>query len=292
MPSRFLEEVARAGSSILERDFRRCGAGQPVPAPRRRGPASSASREPLQLSFSGVSTYRECPRQYWYRHVQGLPAAPSPEAQQGTILHLVLRRLGEYRKAGEPITPELVRTTHAEAWRQADFCDPRRRPALEAIGLAQVLDYVAAGGFTDAPAMVEQPFTAGLDGWRLRGIIDRIDPPPTRGGGREERSAAWRVIDYKTGSPVPASQLRRDLQLALYALGARQALGLHPLELEIVYLKGDKRLLLPAGDELLAEAEEIGATVADAVAAGRFEPRPERRRCRLCAYRLACAEAL
>ena len=41
-----------------------------------------------------------------------------------------------------------------------------------------------------------------------------------------------------------------------------------------------------------AEAQKQGGEVAEGVRAGRFEARPERRRCRLCPYRLACAEAL
>jgi len=40
--------------------------------------------------------------------------------------------------------------------------------------------------------------------------------------------------------------------------------------------------------EATAQAAEVAAGVRD----GRFEARPERRRCRLCPYRLACAEAL
>jgi DNA helicase-2/ATP-dependent DNA helicase PcrA len=109
--------------------------------------------------------------------------------------------------------------------------------------------------------------------------------------GRPE-SEAWRLIDYKTGAPVPAGRLRRDLQLSLYALGAREALGLDPLELEIVYLRTGKSVLVPADDTLLDEARRIGGEVAAGVRAGRFEARPERRRCQLCPYRLACVDAL
>ena len=50
--------------------------------------------------------------------------------------------------------------------------------------------------------------------------------------------------------------------------------------------------MLRATDDLLEEARRIGAEVASGVRAGRFEPRPDRRRCALCAYRLACDAAL
>jgi hypothetical protein len=42
----------------------------------------------------------------------------------------------------------------------------------------------------------------------------------------------------------------------------------------------------------VAEAKKQGAEVAEGVRAGRFEAKPDRRRCRLCPYRLACADAL
>jgi RecB family exonuclease len=173
------------------------------------------------------------------------------------------------------------------------------------LGRKQLLGYLEEGGFDHRPAMVEQPFSAELDGWRLRGIIDRVNPPPPaasrrrarRRGGAEESPAAplrWRIIDYKTGDPIPASRLRRDLQLALYALGAQRSLGLDraDLDLEIVYLKDASRVVVEADEKLLAEAESRGREVALAVAGGRFEARPERRRCTLCPYRLACPSAL
>jgi CRISPR/Cas system-associated exonuclease Cas4 (RecB family) len=45
-------------------------------------------------------------------------------------------------------------------------------------------------------------------------------------------------------------------------------------------------------ESLLAEVKRQGTEVAEAVKDRRFEARPDRRRCRLCPYRLACADAL
>jgi len=69
-------------------------------------------------------------------------------------------------------------------------------------------------------------------------------------------------------------------------------LGLREIDLEIVYLKNSSRVVVAAADDLLAEAERVGAEVAAGVASASFDPRPERRRCALCAYRLACSAAL
>jgi RecB family exonuclease len=130
------------------------------------------------------------------------------------------------------------------------------------------------------PEYLEQPFRIAVDGWTLRGVIDRIDHGET----------AWQIIDYKSGRPI--SRSRHDLQVALYALGATSALQLEPVDLQVVYLATGETVAVERAGALVAEAKQQGTEVAEGVMAGRFESRPERRRCRLCPYRLACADAL
>jgi DNA helicase-2/ATP-dependent DNA helicase PcrA len=310
-PSRFIHEIEASGrrhfswreipalgASLAASELRLLELGEEAPAAApKRPPISSAADAVPRLSFSGISTYRECPRQFQFRYIHRLPVPTTAEAQYGNIIHAALQRLGKLRMEEPSVGEEAVDRVHTEVWEEIPFPDPRRGPAMRALGRKQLLDYLGAGGFASRPALVEEPFTADLDGWRLRGVIDRVDPPPNQeGGGAAAAPGAdvgtWRIIDYKTGDPIPASRLRRDLQLALYALGAKRALGIGELELEIVYLKDSSRVVLPADAELLAEAEKIGSEVAAGVSAGKFEPRPERRRCALCAYRLACPAAL
>jgi RecB family exonuclease len=116
----------------------------------------------------------------------------------------------------------------------------------------------------------------------VRGVIDRIDAAD---GGH-------RVIDYKSGAPLPLGDLRRHLQVAIYALAARSLLGSCGLELELVYLRDGARQRVEATPETLDQAREAICQVAGAVAARRFEPAPEMWRCRSCPYRLVCDSAL
>jgi DNA helicase-2/ATP-dependent DNA helicase PcrA len=285
--SRFIAEILSAGPrTIVERDVAASSRPSPQPAPRRGAGA-------VVLSYSAIAAYRDCPRQYWYRYEQRLPVVQSAEAVQGVILHEVLRRAGEARKSGETVTAELVRSLHSEVWSATTFPDARRAPTFKRNGAAQLEAYRKQGGFDSRPEYLEQPFSADLDGWTLRGVIDRID--------RTENG--WRIVDYKSGRPVARS--RRDLQVALYAVGAASSLKLDPqgggpgsgsgrpsMDLDIVYLASGETLRLARSDALAVEAQKQGAEVAEGAQAGRFEARPDRRRCRLCPYRLACAEAL
>ena len=273
--SRFLAEVRSAGPRVIrECEREACAAASAA------GPALAAHDGRLQLSFSAITAYRDCPRQYWYRYERRLPSPQSAEAVHGVILHEVLRRAAESRRSGKRVTAALLRSLHEKAWRAAEFPDGRRAPVFKRIGALQLEAFRKAGGFDARPEFVEQPFTLGVDGWSLRGVIDRID----------RTDSGWRIVDYKSGRPV--ARRARDLQLALYALGAAAALALDPVELEVVYLASGDVVRVERTDNLLAEAQSGAAEVADGIRAARFEPRPERRRCRLCAYRLACSEAL
>jgi RecB family exonuclease len=196
------------------------------------------------------------------------------------ILHEVLRQAGELRRQGKAITRASLKSIHDRVWRTTPFPDLRRAPAFKRNGAAELEAYRAGGGFDVVPAYVEQPFDVAVDGFKLRGVIDRIDP--TEGG--------WRIIDYKSGRPV--ARKRRDLQVALYALAAASALSLERMELEVVYLASGETVRLEKVDGLMRDAEAEGSEVAGGIKAGLFEARPERRRCRLCPYRLACTEAL
>jgi ATP-dependent DNA helicase UvrD/PcrA len=272
--SRFLDEVKAAGGrTVVLRTIAESSRPAPRPSPRRGEGA-------VVLSYSSISAYRDCPRQYWYRHVQRLPAVQSAEAVQGVIMHETLRRAGETRRIGGDVTAQMLRSLHHEVRTEIPFPDARRAATFERNGAAQLEALRTSGGLDAQPEYLEQPFTVAVDGWTLNGVIDRID----------RTSGRWRIIDYKTGRPLGRGP--RDLQVALYALGAESALKLDPVELEIVYLASGESVRVEPTGRLLSEAARQGTEVADGVKAGRFEARPDRRRCRLCPYRLVCAEAL
>ncbi|HEV1992165.1 MAG TPA: PD-(D/E)XK nuclease family protein, partial [Candidatus Dormibacteraeota bacterium] len=272
--SRFLEEVRAAGArTVCDRTFEPLPTLSPTLSPK-------GEREKVVLSYSAIAAYRDCPRQYWYRQEQRLPVVQSAEAVHGEILHEVLRQAGEARKSGAQVTAQMLESFHEEAWKAQDFPDPRRAATFQRLGAAQLEAYRKKGGFDEPPEFLEHPFSAAVDGWTLRGIIDRIDRTKT----------GWRIVDYKSGRPL--TRKRRDMQVALYALGATTALRLDPIELEVVYLASGESVKVDKVSALVAEATTQAAEVAEGVKAGRFEARPERRRCRLCPYRLACAEAL
>jgi ATP-dependent helicase/DNAse subunit B len=154
------------------------------------------------------------------------------------MLHATLERA--YREAGDPSDPDSVITALQEAAEAEFAAAPEQygfRPSpLWDIEQAYLLDRLIEtvrglanleGGWR--PNAFERPFGRDeippleleIDGEPvlIRGVIDRVDVNP---------DGQLRVLDYKTGSSHLAPQdliEGRRLQLPLYAMAARDALG-------------------------------------------------------------------
>ena len=117
------------------------------------------------------------------------------------------------RPPGGTQTRERSSRTSAARWRRWQRCRAALSPT----------QHEAAFGLCGQPELVVRE---GDDSFRLRGFIDRVD---------RAADGRVRVIDYKTAGPGPFSRKAvaegKKLQLPLYALAARDALGLgEPVE--------------------------------------------------------------
>jgi DNA helicase-2/ATP-dependent DNA helicase PcrA len=127
----------------------------------------------------------------------------------------------------------------------------------------------------------ERQFTFKLGPHLLRGRVDRVDRLP---GGDYE------LIDYKTGRPKTSSQLADDVQLSLYAVGAREAWSLESSTQAYYYLLDDAKVGVPDGDRS-EWVREVALEVAEGILSQGFEPTPSFAACSVCDYRLVCPAA-
>ena len=204
-------------------------------------------------SASRLETYRACPFSFFVRHVLGLEPREEPveglDARQlGNIYHHILERVYQAPEVDDPLSQDqllaalpvvadavLDAAPEREGFRETAWWTHTRQEivqnvarSLEALaqlpGLFVPHGYEAAFGLRGQPELVVYE---GDDFFQLRGFIDRVDRAPD--------GNAIRVIDYKTAGPWsygPAAVVRGEkLQLPLYALAARDALGLgEPVE--------------------------------------------------------------
>jgi ATP-dependent helicase/nuclease subunit B len=195
-------------------------------------------------SSSRLEAYGLCPLHFWLWQDLALEARQPPQEGfdvfiLGSMYHKILE--GVYRQAGAQadadhlleILPAVAQQVFDAApatygFRPTALWEAQRRE-LEQI-IAQTLTALAEVAAGNAPMVQEQAF--GMRGQpplvvqsngeelRVRGFIDRVDRQP---------DGRLCIIDYKSGStPISRQDLAegRRLQIALYALAARDALAL------------------------------------------------------------------
>ncbi|PZR68686.1 MAG: hypothetical protein DLM63_03440, partial [Solirubrobacterales bacterium] len=132
------------------------------------------------------------------------------------------------------------------------------------------------------PMWFERTFAFRLGPHWLRGRVDRVDRLPDGG---------YELIDYKTGRPKTAAQLRDDVQLTLYAMGAHEAWDLQAARGSYYYVLDDEKVAVPHNAEDREWIEETVHTVADGILGQGFEPTPSYAACSACDFRIACPAA-
>src|SRR5262249_19060772 len=129
------------------------------------------------------------------------------------------------------------------------------------------------------PVWFERSFAFTLGPHLLRGRVDRVDRLPEGG---------YELIDYKTGPPKTASQLAQDVQLSLYALGAREAWQLDAARQAYYYVLDDAKVPVQREEADRDWIAEVATEVAEAILSQGFEPTPSYEACAICDYRLVC----
>ncbi len=262
---------------------------------RRRAQAIAARDEPslesflpkrgdgVMLSASDIDTYRTCPLKYKFARVFRIPQEPTVHQRFGILVHQVLEEFHAPPNGSAGSLPELLGLLD-ERWRRHGFGDSDEERQLRGKAAASLTRYHERFRSEESePVWFERQFTFKLGPHILRGRVDRVDRLP---GGEYE------LIDYKTGRPKSPDQLLEDVQLSLYAVGAREAWRLDSSRQAYYYLLDDQKVEVPADDGDRSEwVREVALEVAGGILSQGFEPTPSIAACSICDYRLVCPAA-
>ena len=127
----------------------------------------------------------------------------------------------------------------------------------------------------------EKPFELPMDGGVL--LTGRMDQINRIGRGKHE------IVDYKTGKPKTEEHARKDTQLTIYALAAREVLDLNPARLVLHNLQDNSRVETVREEKHFKKVREMIAETASDIRALNFQPRPNLGFvCKSCDFRLLC----
>jgi DNA helicase-2/ATP-dependent DNA helicase PcrA len=233
----------------------------------------------LMLSASDIETYRTCPLKYKFARVFRIPSEPTLNQRFGILVHQVLER---YHQSGGRTIDEILGLLEA-GWRRGGFGSSDQERQLHAKADGALRRYHDRFRDEDSePLWFEKAFSFRMGAHTLRGRVDRVDRLP---------DGDYELIDYKSGRPRSAAQLREDVQLSLYAVGAREAWGLESSQQSYLYVLDDAKVPLPVEEVDRDWITETVFDVADGILAQGFEPTPSYAACSICDYRIACPAA-
>jgi DNA helicase-2/ATP-dependent DNA helicase PcrA len=239
--------------------------------------------EGVMLSATDIDTYRTCPLKYKFARVFRIPQEPTLNQRFGILVHQVLERhhaQAENQPAGG--LPELLGLLDA-GWRRGGFGDSELERQLRGKATHALTRYHERSASQLAtPVWFERQFQFKLGRHTLRGRVDRVDLLP---GGEYE------LIDYKTGRPKDAAQLADDVQLSLYAVGARESWQLDASRQAYYYLLDDQKVALSDDAGRDEWVRDVATEVAEGIRSQGFEPTPSYAACAICDYRLVCPAA-
>ncbi len=178
-------------------------------------PSEQTAATSADLSVTSLVTLGDCPKRYYWSHVDPLPRRRTGAMASGTALH---RRIELHNRGtigfDDAVIPDVL---------DRDTVDHDR-----GIGAFTAFENSQFG--TTTPIFTEVAIDVRLDAGRVRGRIDAVYA-------FDEDS--WEIVDYKSGRPKTDDT--RFLQLGAYALAIRDgALGTPPkhLSASFVYLGG------------------------------------------------------
>jgi DNA helicase II / ATP-dependent DNA helicase PcrA len=238
--------------------------------------------EPLKLSSSAVENYRKCPQQYAFSYLWSLKEGPRAMLSFGSVVHTTIKRFMDQMKKGVKLPFDEVQRIYETEWSNAGYEDEYQEQEYKKDGLEQ-LKVFHAGILKNAPAILEQEKGFELPLANDVILTGRMDQVNSLGRNDVE------IVDYKTGKPKKDVDARKDLQLSIYALAAKEIFEWNPVRLVFHYLQNNQRQETTRDSKQLADAENIVLETAANIRAGAFPVKPGFA-CRGCAYKLICPE--
>jgi putative RecB family exonuclease len=206
---------------------------------------------PHHYSYSALSQFRSCPKQFYFERILRLPSPGGEAAVLGQFVHKVLELFYHLEPDGR--TLDAARSIAGCTW--TGFVDTPQFVALD-LGPSEQVHFkqrawtAIAGTLALEPARVrvlstEERIETRIDGVPFLSIIDRAD----------QTDLGVVITDYKTGNP-PSERFRdaRLRQLHVYSAVWAAAKAAAPVAVRLLYGSHGIELSEPVSGETVASA--------------------------------------
>lgn len=213
----------------------------------------------MNLSYSKLRIYRQCPLRYRFTYLDRLPRRPRRLFRGAKRVHHALMTWLVYARDGRPSLDAAMRA-YDNAWGAEMAGDPgASRDYQEGREILNAF-HEFNKDLPCAPAYLEHKFEIGIGGHVLTGAIDRV----------ELTERGYEVIDYKLDRELRTRrEVEEDLQLGVYELALQDGHGVTAEALSLYFVRHNAKVTVEGrAREETARLRRWIAETGDAIAAG------------------------
>ncbi len=236
------------------------------------------------FSYSQLESFSVCALQYKYLYVLKIPTTPSAAASFGESIHKTLQRFYMDFQKNNTVDLEYLHKLYKRLWIPVGYESAADEAYRKKKGEEMLTGFYKS--FHDKHKSiigVEKLFKIKIDtDIYITGKIDRIDQAAEDG---------IEIIDYKTGRMPDEKELKKNLQLSIYALAATDpsmfGKKIDDVHLTFYYLNDNKKITSKRSQEDLMEVKQEIRKRANEIKVSHFKANPGPW-CKFCQFNLIC----
>jgi len=257
---------------------------------------------PKQFSFSQISAYNICPRQYYYAHILKIPSLGKAVFSYGKSMHLTLQKFFQLIKFREekaqgnlftapktkdiqkrenklPVSLEELLKIYEEVW--IDDWYENKEDKKEYLKQGRETLREIYKDFEKNPPQVkflEKGFNVHFGDHGFKGNIDRVD----------KINGGVQLVDYKTGHPKEKLSLAEKEQLLIYQMAYEEVFKEKVKNLKFHYLNNNTQIDFLGTDKELEKIREKLIQTIKKINTCNFQAKPSEYKCRYCDFKDIC----
>lgn len=246
----------------------------------------------MNLSYSALSDFLNCPYKFKLGHIDRIKVPKSPLAIFGTAIHSALKFLHEPSHLTPPTEEELLKfftqQWNPENWPSQEEADLNFTQGIEILKNYYAKNYPTKFNIINLEFPFRFPIEYRGETHYITGRIDRVD---------KLKNDQFEIIDYKTGQRMPAqSEVDHSLQLSIYQLGVTNLWpflkeSAQPIKLSLFFVRHNLKLSTKKNSSDLEKTKESLIStiekIKEAQKLNKFEPTPNKL-CDYCNFRQYC----
>ena len=237
------------------------------------------------FSYSQLESYRICPLQYKYQYILKIPTLPTSSSSFGISIHKALYIFYKKYMENNRVTKRDLINFYNKSWKPIGYASKLHKEQMKTQGKYMLLKHYKTYHNKKIKIIeLEKLFKIKISNdIFVTGKIDRVNKTEKKG---------IEIVDYKTGKEKKEKEIKKDMQMSLYALAASNK-GLFNKKLDNItltfyFLNSNKKISLMKTENDIKKLKHDIEKIVFEIRKNEYIPNVSPI-CDFCQYRIICS---